>query len=217
MPEHNLPDITLFLLESGADANCNIALSSDSSNSPAQISASWQHLKVLYYLIIFGARSNYHNVHLRSVEQYAKDNHLINYIVQKALSLRMLRNKMIKRILYEVLLHPAEYEHLCGDSGGESIGGECIDFEFSFPMIDDEDSRYFNIHSLASDHHHINQQIRSNIDKSRKLMKRKRNSLSSRGSSSSLRRKHSEDPHRVYLLRDIVHIIYSMISWDECA
>ena len=97
--EHNLPDIALFLLHCGADANCNIYGASDSSNSPAQIASSWQHLKVLYYLILFGARSNYFNVHLRSVEQYAKDNHLINYIVQKALTLRLVRNKGLSELL----------------------------------------------------------------------------------------------------------------------
>jgi len=219
--EHNLPEIALFLLHCGADANCNLYLSSDSSNSPAQIASSWQHLKVLYYLILFGARSNYFNVHLRSVEQYAKDNHLINYIVQKALSLRLVRNKRIQRILYQELCHPLEFDHIFPFDMDDvhSIDGIDADY-FQFPM-EEGDGTKFHI-SSTDDNEQINRQIRSNIDQSIKFMKwnnhrlRKRNSLSSRRRSEDRERgqQRSVDPEKVYLLKDIVNIIYSMIACD---
>jgi len=223
--EHNLPEIALFLLHCGADANCNIYSASDSSNSPAQIASSWQHLKVLYYLILFGARSNYFNVHLRSVESYAKDNHLINYIVQKALSLRLVRNKRIQRILYQELCHPLEYQHLFGSPAGgledEHSDSDDVDY-FQFPMVGGEEGDGTKFHiSSTDDEEHINQQIRCNIDRSIKFMKWNNLRIQKRRSSLSSRRRSEQDlkvvdPERVYLLKDIVNIIYSMITMDGC-
>jgi len=221
--EHNLPEIALFLLHCGADANCNIYLASDSSNSPAQIASSWQHLKVLYYLILFGARSNYFNVHLRSVEEYAKDNHLINYIVQKALSLRLVRNKRIQRILYQELCHPLESPSaLDDDDSHHHSDSDDVDY-FQFPMVggEESDSTQFHI-SSTDDDEHINHQIRCNIDRSMKFMKwnnhriRKRNSLSLSSRRRSEQDLKTVDPEKVYLLKDIVNIIYAMITVDGC-
>ena len=230
--EHNLPDITLYLLSSGADANCNNYLLSDSSNSPAQISASWQHLKVLYYLIIYGAKTKYLNIHLRSVEQYAKDNHLINYIVQKALNKRIIRNKNIKRILNKMLLHPIEYKYYYsnsnsnnnydtdnGYSSDDSLSNistsQSIEIDFQFPIEDN----MINFNINFGDNNHIDNQIKSNINKSiqfikktkskTKIIKTKTRKKSNTSNNNNYNNIYHEN--RVYLIKPIVSIIYSMI------
>eukprot|EP01084_Bolivina_argentea_P226076 381931_1 len=172
--EHNFPEITLFLLCSGADANCNNYQLSDSSNSPAQISASWQHLKVLYYLIIYGANYNYYNIHLRSVKQYAKDNHLINMIVQKALNQKAIRNKNIFSILHKMLLHPIEYIYYFSGNGYNTPSTSDSDSTSQdFQFLDDDNVINFNIN--FGDNDHIHNQIKLNINKSREFIKKNKN------------------------------------------
>lgn len=178
-------------------------------------------MKVLYYLIVFGAKWNYHNIHLRSVEQYAKDNHLINYIVQKALSQRVKRNKHILRVLHKALIHPLQYEHHFTvhpeDLDPVHPEGVCCDdnmISFQFPT--EENMINFNI--SFRDSHHIDNQIRSNIQNIQKSLqfikknksKRTRKKVAISGELERLEMEHQHGD-RVYLLKDIVNIIYSMI------
>merc|ERR1712154_5318 len=125
----------------------------------------------------------------------------------------LMRKKGIKKILYKMLLHPHEFE---------------------FPNESNMDN--FKMH--FGDNYQIKKQIQCNISNSMKYLKKRRNSNQRRNSSSTTRSSvasaytsstsitavassdglcenvnecDEHDGDRVYLLKDIVSIIYSMI------
>merc|ERR1712029_427714 len=109
-----------------------------------------------------------------------------------------------------MLLHPNEFDFYFEDS--ESLSFEFDELDFEFPNEDNMGDFKMSF----GDNHQIKKQIQCNIHNSIKYLKKKRRNSSSVSSatvsSSSLLCENNEnDEDRVYLLKDIVSIIYSMI------